>query len=113
MNIEKFKLRIPGKFETLKDIPEFPKVESKEELQQLIKIYKDAGAISKKDLIPGGWYLGQSRSTSVARWFPSGFSFIRKKMWGDYVDEIPHFEDDKGHDVFVPFKLLYSDREEF
>lgn len=96
-----------NKFEKVEDIPEFPRYESQEEYQRLIKEYIEAGAITKEDLVPGGWYVGQSRSANVAQWFPrSGFEFIRHKFSGSYIDNIPHFEDDDGNDLFIPFKLV-------
>lgn len=95
------------KFEKVDDIPEFPRYESKEEYDKLVKAYIEAGAIPKKDLVSGEWYIGQSRSTNIAQWFPhGGFHFPRYKMDGKYVDNIPHFEDDDGYDLFIPFKLV-------
>lgn len=97
-------------FKKLSDVPEFPGCKTAEESRQLADKFIEAGAIPKKDLIPGGWYLGQCRNTNVAQWWPhGGFHYIRYKMDGKYVDTINHFEDDDGYDVFVPFKLLYSD----
>ncbi len=95
------------KFEKIDDIPEFPQWKSQEEYQKLVNEYIKAGAISKKDLIPGGWYIGQSRSTNIAQWWPKlGFEFIRHKFSGKYIDNINHFEDDNHYDVFIPFKLV-------
>lgn len=95
------------KFNKVDDIPEFPRYESQEEYRKLIEEYLEAGAIAKEDLISGAWYIGQSRSTNIAQWFPyGGFHFIRYKMNGKYVDNIPHFEDDRGYDLFIPFKLI-------
>ena len=95
------------KFETVDDIPEFPKYKTQEEYENLIKEYLEAGAIAKKDLVSGGWYIGQSRSTNIAQWFPkTGFNYIRYKLGGSFVDNINHFQDDDGYDVFIPFKLV-------
>lgn len=95
------------KFEKIDDIPEFPNYKNQEEYQNLIKEYIEAGAIAKKDLVSGGWYLGQSRSANVAQYFPkTGFEFIRHKFSGAYIDNIPHFEEDDGADLFIPFKLI-------
>ena len=98
------------KFNCIDDIPEFPGYKSQEEFQKLVKDYLEAGAIAKKDLIPGGWYIGQSRTTNIAQWWPkSGFEFIRHKFTGRYIDDINHFEDaDESYDVFVPFKLIFK-----
>ena len=101
-------------FEKLSDVPEFPGCKTAEESRQLADEFIEAGAIPKKDLIPGGWYLGQCRNAIVAQWFPlEGFYYIRHKIGGPYVDKIHHFEDDEDgcYDVFVPFKLLYSEKD--
>lgn len=96
-----------NKFKKVDDIPEFPHYNSQEEYQKLVKDFIGAGSIPKSDLISGEWYIGQSRSTNIAQWFPQGgFHFIRYKMDGMYVDNIPHFEEDRGTDVFIPFKLI-------
>ena len=96
-----------NKVNKLDDIPEFPKYNSTEEYQQLIEEYLKAGAIAKEDLISGAWYLGQSRSTNIAQWFPfGGFYYIRHKFGGTFVDSLNHFEDDNGYDLFIPFKLI-------
>lgn len=96
------------KFNKIDDIPEFPRLEKEEDYQKLVKEYLEAGAIAKENLIPGAWYIGQSRSANVAQWFPNPgrFYFIRYKMDGKYVDDIHHFQDDNGYDLFIPFKLI-------
>lgn len=95
------------KFEKLEDIPEFPVVKNGE-YQKVIEDFINAGAIPKKNLIAGGWYIGQSRNTNIAQWFPKGgFHFPRYKFSGKYIDNIPHFEDvTDSTDVFVPFKII-------
>lgn len=95
------------KFNCVDDIPEFPRCSSEEERLQKIEDYLNCGAIAKEDLIPGAWYVGQSRSTNIAQWFPrSGFHFPRYKMSGSYVDNIPHFFDNVDTDVFVPIRMV-------
>lgn len=94
-------------FERADDVPEFPLFKSEEDRQKAIKEYLEAGAIAKEDLIPMQWYIGQSRSTEIAQWVPrKGFQFIRYKLGGQYIDNIPHFFDDEDTDVFVPIKLI-------
>lgn len=99
------------KFKKISDIPEFPGMITSTEAEELAKEYIEAGAIAKEDLISGGWYIGQSRSTNIAQWFPKPgrFYFIRYKMDGKYVDDIHHFQDDNGYDVFIPFKHIIID----
>ena len=98
------------KFENIDDIPEFPRYKSSEEYHKLIKEYLECGAIAKEDLILGGWYIGQSRSTGIAQWIGNKFIFIRNKIDGRYIDDINHFEDDDncGFDLFIPFKLIFE-----
>lgn len=96
------------KFENIDDIPEFPRYKSKEEYQDIIEKYLELGAIAKEDLILGGWYIGQSRSTGIAQWIGDKFIFIRHKMDGRYIDSINHFEDDDNYDLFIPFKLVFE-----
>ena len=94
-------------FKTIDDIPEFPRYDSEEEYHDLIEAYKNAGAIPKEKLINGAYYLGQSRSTNVAQWFPKdGFNYMRHKLGESFVDTINHFEDDNGYDLFIPLKLI-------
>lgn len=102
--IGKFKIK---KFEIVNDIPEFPRCDSEEERLEYIQAYLEAGAIPKEELISGDWYIGQSRSTNIAQWFPiGGFHFPRYKMDGKYVDNIPHFTENVDTDVFIPFKKI-------
>ena len=96
------------KFEKIDDIPEFPRCKSLTEYKLLVRKYLECGAIAKKDLILGGWYIGQSRSTGIAQWIGSEFIFIRHKMDGRYIDSINHFEDDDNYDLFIPFKLVFE-----
>lgn len=108
--IENYKELLNKKFKDLNDIPEFPGCNSKEEHEELVNLYIKAGAISKSELKPGGWYIGQCRNTTIAQWWPkSGFNYIRYKFGDKYVDTINHFEDDDGYDLFIPFKLIYCE----
>ena len=98
---------IPEKFNCVDDVPELPRFNSKEERLSVINAYLKAGAIAEEDLIPGAWYIGQSRITNIAQWFPNGgFHFPRYKMSGYFVDNIPHFTKNVDTDVFVPIKMI-------
>ena len=89
------------------DVLEFPICSSEEKRLKTIEEYLDYGAIAKEDLIPGAWYIGNSRSTNIAQWFPKGgFHFPRYKMSGHYIDNIPHFSDNVNTDVFIPIKMI-------
>lgn len=61
-----------------------------------------AGAIPKKDLIPGGKYLGSCRNSSEATWDGEKFIYTRHKFGDTFEDKINHFQDDNGSDVFIP-----------
>lgn len=93
-------------FNYIEDVPEFPRTCSKTEHKKYCEEYIKAGAIPKKDLLTGEWYLGNSRSTYVALWNGFRFEFIRIKFSGEYIDRISHFEDDSESDVFVPIKRI-------
>lgn len=54
-----------------------------------------AGAIPKKDLVTGKTYIGKCKNSSESTW-------DGEKFW--YGEKINHFQDDDGHDVFVPIK---------
>ena len=67
-------------------------------------------AISKSELIDGAYYQGYCRNTSVAKWNAARnvFTYPRSSMVpGDIFNEdINHFEDDDGCDIFIPMNLL-------
>ena len=63
------------------------------------------GAIPKVDLIVGETYLGHCRNASEAVWDGEHFTYIRHKFGMEYPENINHFEDDNGFDLFVPLKL--------
>lgn len=98
------------KFTCTDDIPEFPIFKSEEDRQKAIKEYIEAGAIPKKDLENGAWYIGQSRDTGIAQWWDkTGFNYPRYKIFETFIDTKEHFEDNTECDVFVPFKKVYPD----
>ena len=66
----------------------------------------ECGAIPKKDLIIGKKYLGNCRNATEAKWNGFFFTYTRYKYGTSFKDEINHFEDDDGHDLFIPLKLL-------
>lgn len=64
------------------------------------------GAISKKDLKIGQWYIGDTRNTERAMWNGSQFIYERCKWNSYFKDEVNHFEDDNGYALFVPIKEI-------
>lgn len=66
----------------------------------------ECGAIPKKDLIIGKKYLGSCRNSDTAVWNGICFTYERCKYGISFKDKINHFEDDDGHDLFVPIKQI-------
>lgn len=88
-------------------IPSVPKMETPEDYQEyVVKNYIRCGAIPKKDLIIGKTYLGDCRNASKATWNGKVFVYKRRKFNWEYDEEINHFEDDDGYDLFVPIKEI-------
>jgi hypothetical protein len=64
-----------------------------------------AGFIAKRNLKDGVSYAGSCRNADVAVWHAEKgcFTYLRKK-WGDeFFEDINHFEDEEGYDVYIPF----------
>ena len=62
--------------------------------------------ISKKDLVVGEKYSGICRNASEAVWNGKVFEYKRYKFGFYYDEDINHYEDDDGYDVFVPFEKI-------
>lgn len=101
------------------DIPSFPQYnenvfgkKAAKELQEYVtKRYVELGAIPKKDLVVGHTYEGDCRNAQTAVWKENGrFEYQRTKFGCTYPEEINHFEDDNGYDVFVPIKDVTDGR---
>lgn len=66
--------------------------------------------IMKDQLEVGGIYYGRCRNASISLWNGEKFTYIRSKMGSEFPEEINHFEDDDGFDVFTPlFRLEEED----
>lgn len=85
-------------------VPNLPIPLTEFHVKQLVK----AGAIAKKDLKNGTSYLGKCRNAHEAILHADKNVFIYKiHKFGDIFDEdINHFEDDNGYDLFVPIKEI-------
>ena len=84
-------------------VPSVPKMQTPEDYNEyVVKNYIRCGAIPKKDLIIGKTYVGDCRNASEATWNGKTFVYKRRKFNFEYVEEINHFEDDNGYDLFVP-----------
>ena len=63
------------------------------------------GAIPKEQLEVGKTYIGHCRNASEAVWNGDYFTYKRYKFGDTFEEDINHFEDDDGYDLFVPIKL--------
>jgi hypothetical protein len=93
-------------FNTIDDIPNLPIVNKDEYNNFYVPILIKCGAIPKDKLIPGGKYKGACRNAEIAVWTGNKFIYDRTKFGTTYKEEINHFQDDDGGDLFVPlFKI--------
>lgn len=101
--LEYWKNRKPFKDED--DIPSIPIV-SKEDYENIIipNIIR-CGGIPKDKLIVGKTYIGDCRNASEAVWNGEKFTYMRTKFGNTYEEDINHFQDDDGYDLFVPIKI--------
>ena len=93
-------------FQTIDDIPDLPIVNKDEWNNFYVPILIRCGAIPKDKLIPGCKYEGACRNASIAVWTGSKFIYKRTKFGATYDEEINHFQDDDGSDLFVPLKKI-------
>lgn len=99
-------------FKTIEDIPELP-ITDKDTWQNFyIPKLIAAGAIPKKDLVDGEYYIGRHRCTDIGKWNENENCFEYWKMkFFPIWDECNHFEDDDGFALFVPIGI--GTKEEF
>lgn len=60
--------------------------------------------IPKAKLITGHEYQGICRNANKAIWNGLVFVYERHKFGSSYLEEINHYEDDDGYDLFVPIE---------
>ncbi len=87
------------------DIPSIPIVKKEDYENIIIPNLIRCGAIPKNKLIVGKTYLGSCRNASEAVWTGNVFVYKRTKFGYTYDENINHFQDDDGYDVFVPIKI--------
>ena len=103
-NILKYwKTRNPFKDEN--DIGSIPIVSTQDYNNIIIPNIIRCGGIPKNELIIGKIYIGDCRNATEAIWDGKVFKYMRTKFGLTYEEEINHFEDDDGYDVFVPIKI--------
>jgi len=86
-------------------IPEPPILEKDLYGKYVIPNFIRCGAIPKDKLIVGKTYIGNCRNASEAVWNGDFFTYKRTKFGNTYDENINHFQDDDGYDVFVPIKV--------
>lgn len=101
--LEYWKNRKPFKNED--DIPSIPRVKPNDYEDIIIPNIIRCGGIPKEQLIDGETYIGDCRNASEAVWNGKTFTYMRTKFGTTYPEDINHFQDDDGYDVFVPIKL--------
>ena len=92
------------KFEHTYDIPSLPNPLA----PFYVTILIDCGAIPKSNLIDGKEYEGKCRNASKAIWHADRnvFVYMRNKFGSIFPEDINHFEDDDGYDLFVPLNEI-------
>jgi hypothetical protein len=101
--LEYWKNRKPFKDED--DIPPIPIVRPMDYEEIIVPNIIRCGGIPKDELIVGETYIGDCRNASEAVWNGNRFTYMRTKFGTTYPEDINHFQDDDGYDVFVPIKL--------
>ena len=92
-------------FKDEEDIPSIPIVLPKDYEDVIVPNIIRCGGIPKEELIVGETYIGSCRNASEAVWNGERFTYMRTKFGYTYPEDINHFQDDDGYDVFVPLKL--------
>ena len=100
---EYWKNRLP--FLDEDDIPDIPIVDKDKYDEIIIPNIIRCGGIPKKDLVVGKTYIGSCRNASEAIWDGEKFTYMRTKFGYTYPEDINHFQDDDGYDLFVPIKV--------
>ena len=93
-------------FKDENDIPSIPIVSVKDYQNIIIPNIIRCGGIPKDQLEIGATYIGDCRNASKATWDGQKFKYMRTKFGFTYPDEVNHFQDDDGYDVFVPIKKI-------
>lgn len=101
--LEYWKNRLP--FNNEDDIPDIPIVLPSDYNEIIIPNIIRCGGIPKDKLVEGKEYIGNCRNSNKAIWTGKCFTYTRYKFGSSYEDNVNHFEDDDGYDVFVPIKL--------
>ena len=107
------KQRIIDRFNNMKpfndynDVPSIPVLDKETYQNIIVPNLIRCGAIPKDKLVVGTKYEGDCRNAHIAVWKENNkFEYMRTKFGYTYPEEINHFQDDDGYDVFVPIKMI-------
>jgi hypothetical protein len=84
---------------------EVPRCQNKDEEKFVQDILIKCGAIPLDKLEVGKIYVGFCRNAGEAVWQGEKFVYQRYKWGTTSEEEINHFQNDDGYDVFVPVKV--------
>jgi hypothetical protein len=84
---------------------EVPRCQNKDEEMFVQDTLIKHGAIPLDKLEVGKTYVGFCRNAGEAVWKGDKFVYQRYKWGNMYYEEINHFQNDDGYDVFVPVRL--------
>lgn len=90
-------------------IPLIPVLDDETYQKYIVPNLIRCGAIPKEELEVGATYLGDCRNAHEAVWNGEVFVYKRTKFGYTYDEEINHFQDDDGYDVYTPIKKIEDD----
>ena len=86
-------------------IPDIPVVSKEDYVNIIIPNIIRCGGIPKSELVIGKRYVGSCRNASEATWNGKTFTYKRYKFGRTFFEDINHFEDDDGYDLFIPIRV--------
>lgn len=91
-------------FTSIDNIPDIPITDPDTYKSIIVPNLIRCGAIPKNKLKVNSIYIGSCRNASEAVWDGEKFIYKRTKFGYTYDEDINHFEDDDGCDLFVPIQ---------
>lgn len=73
-----------------------------DEHRELLENAYESGMIGKEKLNPGATYLGYGRGVVLASWDGDNFLYSKYELGFNDIERVPHVEDYRGWDLFVP-----------
>lgn len=93
-------------FQDVDDIPNLPCVDKDKWDNFYVPHLIRCGAIPKDELEINCFYKGSCRNAEIAMWNGTKFVYHRTKFGHKYTEQINHFQDDDGFDLFVPIEKI-------